>query len=97
VVAASAKKRLSSVDLTNFQLVRKVNWLMAEILKKGGKVADFKGLSTKKVVEGACELLKNIIGIQNSLIEPVYYPLKPYELSYYRNQVIHMFISESNQ
>lgn len=58
-------------------------------------MVDFGGLDTRGAVEQACLLLKNIIGIQNDLIEPVYYPLNPYELSYYRNQVIHLFISES--
>lgn len=72
-----------------------MNWLKNEIIKKGGRVADFGELSTKKVVEEACLLLKDIIGVQTNLIEPVYYPVKPYELSYYRNQVIHLFISES--
>lgn len=76
-------------------MVRKVNWLIKQILKKGGSVVDFKGQSTKAVVDNACELLKNIIGVQADLIEPVYFPLKPFELSYYRNQVIHLFISES--
>jgi hypothetical protein len=32
------------------ELVRKVNWLKKEIIKKGGRVADFGGMSTETVV-----------------------------------------------
>jgi glycerol-3-phosphate O-acyltransferase len=39
--------------------------------------------------------LKDLIGLRFDILETVYYPLKRFELSYYRNQVIHLFVSES--
>ncbi|KAI8909284.1 hypothetical protein DFJ77DRAFT_512992 [Powellomyces hirtus] len=77
------------------ELVRKVNWLKREILAKGGRVADFGDMSTSAIVERAVQQMKDLIGKRTDLLEPVYYPLKRFELSFYRNQVIHLFLSEA--
>lgn len=39
-------------------------------------------------------VLRELVGVRKGLLEPVYYAAKDIELSYYRNQVIHLFISE---
>ncbi|KAJ3176524.1 hypothetical protein HDU87_005218 [Geranomyces variabilis] len=77
------------------ELVRKVNWLKREILAKGGRVAHFGDMSTAAIVERAVQQMKDLIGKRTDLLEPVYYPLKRFELSFYRNQVIHLFLSEA--
>lgn len=43
----------------------------------------------------ALVVLKDLIGEHKGLIEPTYYPANRFELSFYRNQVIHLFVSES--
>lgn len=77
------------------ELIRKVNWLTKEILKKDGRVADFAGMNTGQIVDRAIPVLKGLISVRVDLLEPTYYPNKRFELSLYRNQVIHLFISEA--
>lgn len=44
----------------------------------------------------ATTILKDLIGQRTSkeVIEPTFYGIKRFELSYYRNQVIHLFVEE---
>ncbi|KAI8824355.1 acyltransferase-domain-containing protein [Fimicolochytrium jonesii] len=77
------------------ELIRKVNWLKREILTKSGRVAHFGDMSTAAIVERAVQQMRDLIGQRTDLLEPVYYPLKRFELSFYRNQVIHLFLAES--
>ncbi|KAJ3104187.1 hypothetical protein HDU97_009442 [Phlyctochytrium planicorne] len=77
------------------ELIRKVNWLRKTVTLKGGNVADFGGKSTTWVVDRAIQVLRDLIGQRQDLLEPVYYPVKRFELSFYRNQVIHLFINEA--
>ncbi|KAJ3110248.1 hypothetical protein HDU96_006773 [Phlyctochytrium bullatum] len=77
------------------ELIRKVNWLRRTVTLKGGNVADFGGKSTTWVVDRAIQVLRDLIGQRQDLLEPVYYPVKRFELSFYRNQVIHLFINEA--
>ncbi|KAJ3083787.1 hypothetical protein HK102_000908, partial [Quaeritorhiza haematococci] len=77
------------------ELIRKVNWLKREIVKKGGRVADFGGMPTGVIVDRAVQVLRDLIGTRLDLLEPVFYPVKRFELSFYRNQAIHLFISEA--
>ena len=39
-------------------------------------------------------MLRDLVSVRTDLLEPVFYPKKRFELSLYRNQVIHLFISE---
>lgn len=41
-------------------------------------------------------ILKDLIGQRTGkeVIEPTFYGIKRFELSYYRNQVIHLFVEE---
>lgn len=75
------------------ELIRKVKWLKNEIEQRGGKVAEGRS-STDVLVDRAIGVLGDLIGKRYDILESVYYPLKRFELSYYRNQVIHLFISE---
>ncbi|KAI9105789.1 hypothetical protein DFS34DRAFT_28852 [Phlyctochytrium arcticum] len=77
------------------EMVRKVNWLKREILQKGGRVAHFGTTPTTEIVERAVLQMKDLIGQRTDLLEPVYYPLKRFEISLYRNQVIHLFLNEA--
>ncbi|KAI9334276.1 putative acyltransferase [Obelidium mucronatum] len=77
------------------ELIRKVDWLKRVINLRGGAVADFGGKSTGWVVDRAIQVLRDLIGQRTDLLEPVFYPVKRFELSFYRNQVIHLFITES--
>ncbi|KAJ3016431.1 hypothetical protein HKX48_004039 [Thoreauomyces humboldtii] len=77
------------------ELVRKVNWLKREIIAKGGRVAHFGDMSTAAIVERAVMQMKDLVGKRTDLLETVYYPLKRFELSFYRNQVIHLFLAEA--
>ncbi|KAI9017525.1 acyltransferase-domain-containing protein [Gaertneriomyces semiglobifer] len=77
------------------ELIRKVNWLKRQIIAKGGRVAHFGGMSTAAIVERAVQQMKDLVGTRNDLLEPVYHPIKRFELSFYRNQIIHLFLAES--
>jgi glycerol-3-phosphate O-acyltransferase len=76
-------------------LIRRVDWLKNEILAQDGQVAEFGSSTTAEVVDRALKVLKDLIGERRGLLEPVYYPLKRFELSYYRNQLIHLYIHEA--
>ncbi|KAK3829829.1 MAG: acyltransferase [Linnemannia elongata] len=77
------------------ELIRRVEWLKREILSKGGRVANFSGMETGEVVDRALGVLKDLVALQKNLLEPVFYAVKRFELSFYRNQLIHLFIHEA--
>jgi 1-acyl-sn-glycerol-3-phosphate acyltransferase len=77
------------------ELIRRINWLRREIHFKGGRVAHFDNTSIDDVINRCIHVLGGLIGERKGLLEPVYHAIKQYELSYYRNQVIHLFISEA--
>ncbi|CAG8445599.1 13588_t:CDS:10 [Dentiscutata erythropus] len=77
------------------ELIRRVDWLKAAILTRGGRVKDFYGMSTAEIVDRAIAVLKDLIVERKDLLEPVFYAEKRFELSFYRNQVMHLFVSEA--
>ncbi|KAI9007618.1 hypothetical protein DFJ74DRAFT_365533 [Hyaloraphidium curvatum] len=77
------------------ELIARFEWLRVQILARGGKVADFGGMSVPQVVDRAIEVMRDLIGTRSGLLEPVYYVIKPFELSFYRNQVIQVFLTDS--
>ncbi|KAI8924622.1 hypothetical protein BC831DRAFT_464859 [Entophlyctis helioformis] len=77
------------------ELIRKVKWIRKEILSKGGSVAEFGDVPLSVILDRAITVLGDLIGRRTDLLEPVYYPGKRFELSFYRNQVIHLFVAES--
>ena len=77
------------------ELIRKVGWIREEIVSKGGSVVEFGSSSVGEIVDRAIQVLGDLIGRRNDLLEPVYIPTNQFELSFYRNQVIHLFIPEA--
>ena len=78
------------------ELVRRVDWLCDRVKAKGGRVAHFYGASTSVVVDRALEVLgPGLIGRIDGLAEETYYAVDRFQLSFYRNMTIHLFISEA--
>ncbi|KAI5198422.1 acyltransferase [Aureobasidium subglaciale] len=78
------------------ELVRRVDWLAERVKKQGGRIAHFSGLPTSVVVERALEVLgHNLVGEYKNLPEKTYYAADRFQLSFYRNMTIHLFVSEA--
>ena len=78
------------------ELVRRFDWLTKRIEANGGKVADFRSLPTSHVVERALDVLgPKLVGNVDGLAEETYYAIDRFQLSFYRNMTIHLFISEA--
>lgn len=77
------------------ELVRRIEWLRSRIRAKGGRVAHFGGAETETVVERGLEVLGELVGRVGGLAEETFFAVDRFELSFYRNMVIHLFISET--
>ena len=78
------------------ELIRRVDWLCTRIRANGGKVADFHGMSTESVVDRALGVLgPQLVGTIDGLAEDTFYAIDRFQLSFYRNMTIHLFISEA--
>lgn len=78
------------------ELIRRVDWLCDRIVAKGGQVSDFQGKSTGEVVDRALEVLgTQLVGRVEGLAEETFYAIDRFQLSFYRNMTIHLFISEA--
>ncbi|PWY97414.1 acyltransferase-domain-containing protein [Testicularia cyperi] len=78
------------------ELIRRVEWIRSAIVSKGYMVADFGHMSTGEVVDRALStVMKGLITEEKDVMEPTFVPVKRFELSFYRNQVIHIFVSEA--
>ena len=78
------------------ELIRRVDWLSKRVRAKGGRVAHFGNAPTSVVVERGLEVLgKDLVGLIEGLAEPTYYAVDRFQLSFYRNMTIHLFISEA--
>lgn len=77
------------------ELVKRVEWLRSVIHSRGYHVADFGQMSTSEIVDRALAVMKGSVEVQTDVMETTLVPLKRFELSFYRNQVIHIFVSES--
>jgi glycerol-3-phosphate O-acyltransferase len=76
------------------ELIRRVEWLSERVRAKGGRVAHFAGAPTSVVVNRGLEVLgKDLVGLVEGLAEPTYYAVDRFQLSFYRNMTIHLFIS----
>jgi glycerol-3-phosphate O-acyltransferase len=76
------------------ELIRRVEWLSERVRAKGGRVAHFAGAATSDVVDRGLEVLgKDLVGLVQGLAEPTYYAVDRFQLSFYRNMTIHLFIS----
>lgn len=78
------------------EMIRRVEWLGERVRAKGGRVAHFGGTATAAVVERGLEVLgKDLVGVVEGLPEPTYFAVDRFQLSFYRNMTIHLFISEA--
>ena len=77
------------------ELVRRVEWLGDRVRGKGGRVAHFYGTPTSQVVDRGLEVLgPGLVGRVQGILE-TYYAVDRFQLSFYRNMTIHLFISEA--
>lgn len=77
-------------------MVRRVEWLSDRVRAKGGRVAHFYGVPTSEVVDRGLEVLgPGLVGVVEGLPEETYYAVDRFQLSFYRNMTIHLFISEA--
>ena len=78
------------------ELVRRVDWLTERVKRQGGRIAHFAGLPTDVVVERGLEVLgPNLVGEVLGLPEKTYYAADRFQLSFYRNMTIHLFVPEA--
>ena len=78
------------------ELIKRVEWLRGVILHRGYSVADFGQMTTGEVVDRALASMKGMVEVQTTeVMEPTFIPAKRFELSFYRNQVMHIFVSEA--
>ncbi|GME27436.1 Glycerol-3-phosphate acyltransferase [Neofusicoccum parvum] len=75
------------------ELVRRVDWLSERVRNAGGRVAHFGGAPTEYVVERALDVLgPQLVGVVSGLPEETFYAVDRFQLSFYRNMTIHLFI-----
>jgi glycerol-3-phosphate O-acyltransferase len=80
------------------EMIRRVEWLSNRVRAKGGRVAHFAGAPTSVVVDRGLEVLgKDLVGLIEGLAEPTYYAVDRFQLSFYRNMTIHLFISGKHE
>ncbi|WEW57717.1 hypothetical protein PRK78_003184 [Emydomyces testavorans] len=78
------------------ELVRRVDWLSERVRAKGGRVAHFYRAPTQHVVDRALEDLgPKLVGEVGGLAEQTFYAVDRFQLSFYRNMTIHLFITEA--
>ena len=78
------------------ELIRRVDWLSDRVRSKGGRVAHFAGAPTETVVDRGIDVLgSGLVGVVDGLPETTYYAVDRFQLSFYRNMTIHLFISEA--
>lgn len=78
------------------ELIRRIEWLSERVRAKGGRVAHFGTSPIAVVIERGLEVLgKDLVGLVEGLPEPTYYAVDRFQLSFYRNMTIHLFISEA--
>ncbi|KAJ5946840.1 hypothetical protein N7454_003679 [Penicillium verhagenii] len=78
------------------ELVRRLDWLSERVRAKGGRVAHFYRSPTEMVVDRALDVLgPKLVGETPGLAEPTYHAVDRFQLSFYRNMLIHLFITEA--
>ena len=78
------------------ELIRRVEWLSDRVRAQGGRVAHFGNLPTSVVVDRALEVLgPGLVGLVPGLPEDTFYAVDRFQLSFYRNMTIHLFIEQS--
>lgn len=78
------------------ELIRRVEWLTTRIRAKGGRVAHFGNAPLTEIIDRGLEVLgKELVGVVDGLPEQTYYAVDRFQLSFYRNMTIHLFIYEA--
>ncbi|QIW99357.1 hypothetical protein AMS68_004875 [Peltaster fructicola] len=78
------------------ELVRRVEWLAERVQGQGGRLAHFGLQDTDFVVQRALEVLgPKLVGTVKDLPEETYFAVDRFQLSFYRNMTIHLFISQA--
>ncbi|KAL7821335.1 acyltransferase domain-containing protein [Trichoderma aethiopicum] len=78
------------------ELIRRVEWLTCRVRAKGGRVAHFGNAPLSEIVDRGLEVLgKDLVGVVEGLAEPTYYAVDRFQLSFYRNMTIHLFVYEA--
>ncbi|KAJ6788774.1 hypothetical protein PWT90_06353 [Aphanocladium album] len=78
------------------ELIRRVEWLTTRVRAKGGRVAHPGNAPLSEIVDRGLEVLgKDLVGVIDGLAEPTYYAVDRFQLSFYRNMTIHLFIYEA--
>lgn len=78
------------------ELIRRVEWLSDRVRSRGGRVAHFADIETSTVVDRGLQVLgPNLVGVVQGLAEETYYAVDRFQLSFYRNMTIHLFILEA--
>lgn len=89
----------SGRGISRSQLIRRVQFLIVKVENAGGKVNTASHKTVEQLVDDALKVLGpslvREVTERNSLLETVYYPNDEFKLSYYRNQVIHLFVDEA--
>jgi len=87
---------LRSRGVGKSELVRRVNWLCQRVLAQNGRIAHFAQNSTETVVERALDVLgPKLVGRVEGLSEDTYFAVDRFQLSFYRNMTIHLFVSQA--
>ena len=78
------------------ELVRRVDWLSDRVRSQGGQVAHFGSNTTEEVIDRALDVLgPKLVGRVDGLPEHTFYTEDRFQLSFYRNMTIHLFVSEA--
>jgi 1-acyl-sn-glycerol-3-phosphate acyltransferase len=78
------------------ELVRRVNWLSDRVRAQNGRLAHFSTTNTAVVVDRALEVLgPNLVGRVEGLPEETFFAEDRFQLSFYRNMTIHLFVSQA--
>ncbi|KAK5131603.1 hypothetical protein LTR08_000790 [Meristemomyces frigidus] len=78
------------------ELVRRVNWLSDRVQAQGGRVAHFADSTTASVIDKALDVLgPKLVGRIGGLAEETYFAEDRFQLSFYRNMTIHLFVSQA--
>lgn len=87
---------LRGSGISRGDLIRRVDWLINTIKNQGGRVGSF-GARTEDIVDNGLSVLgPQLVSVETKgLVEPIYSAKDTFQLSYYRNQVIHLFVSDA--
>ena len=75
------------------ELIKRIDWIKERVLDRDGFLEMSNSL---EIINDSLNILKpTLVKEKYGLLEQVFYTDKRYELSYYRNQLIHLFVNEA--